>query len=81
MSAADPTVSRTQAGAGTGQRGHIAPKRVWVDGDLLASDRVPGSLLDWRVVDGGKWECYCDGENITGSCAFRPGWPVTSAKK
>ena len=39
-------------------RAEALPKHVWVDGDLLASDRVPGLLLDLRVVDGGKWECY-----------------------
>lgn len=47
-----------RAGDGTGQRGEVTPKHVWVDGDLLAASRCPGVLLDWRVVEGGKWEAY-----------------------
>lgn len=50
-------MSAVQAGDGTGQRGHQAPKHVWVDGDRLASDRAPGILLDWRAVEG-RWEAY-----------------------
>lgn len=47
-----------QAGDGSGQRGEVTPKHVWVNGDRLASERSPGILLDWRVVDGGRWEAY-----------------------
>lgn len=43
-----------RAGDGTGQRGHVAPRHVWVRYGSLAS---PGVLLDWRKR-GDQWEAY-----------------------
>ncbi len=43
-----------RAGDGTGQRGHVGPRHVWVRYGSLAS---PGVLLDWRKR-GGQWEAY-----------------------
>lgn len=37
---------------GTGQRGHVAPRHVWVK---YGSQASPGVLLDWRRTAGG-WE-------------------------
>jgi hypothetical protein len=42
----------------TGQRGHYAPKHVWVNVTANAAYRSPGILLGWRRADGGRWEAH-----------------------
>lgn len=42
------------AGDGTGQRGHAAPRHVWV---RFGSQACPGVLLNWRRGRSG-WEAY-----------------------
>lgn len=45
-----------RASDGTGQRGHVAPRHVWVKyGSSLA---CPGVLLDWRQKPAGEREAY-----------------------
>jgi hypothetical protein len=39
---------------GTGQRGKVSPKHVWV---RFGPETAPGVLLDWRQVRG-SWEAY-----------------------
>jgi hypothetical protein len=46
--------SGMRAGDGTGQRGKVSPRHVWVKFGSLAS---PGVLLDWRRGRNG-WEAY-----------------------
>jgi hypothetical protein len=62
---------QVQARDGTGQRGHVAPKHVWVDGDGMSAARAPGILLDWRVVDGGRWEAHVVWANGGGNVKAR----------
>lgn len=49
---ADYYAARMRANDGTGQRGHTAPRHVWVK---YGSAISPGVLLDWRQ-EGSGWE-------------------------
>jgi hypothetical protein len=40
----------------TGQRGHTAPRHVWVNVTRNPAYRSPGLLLDWRRCPDGRWE-------------------------
>lgn len=40
----------------TGQRGHTAPRHVWVNVTGNPVHRSPGVLLDWRRCPDGRWE-------------------------
>ncbi len=44
-----------RANDGTGQRGRVAPKHVWV---RYGSQASPGVLLDWRRNHAGGWDAY-----------------------
>ena len=46
-----------QSSDGTGQRGHVMPKHVWVNVTGASTGSAPGILLDWRVCKG-RWEAY-----------------------
>ena len=46
-----------EAGDGTGQRGHVMPKHVWVNVTGASTGSAPGILLDWRTAQG-RWEAY-----------------------
>ena len=47
-----------RANDGSGQRGHVMPKHVWVNVTSNPANRAPGVLLDWRRADGGCWEAF-----------------------
>lgn len=44
-----------RASDGSGQRGSIAPRHVWV---RYGSQASPGVLLDWRKNRDRQWEAY-----------------------